>query len=168
MPRKIPIYPRPRAISTSIEAASVVTYAPRAASHPLMTHPERVSGAGRSPRWSGFRRSGRLTAGAAVLLLALTGPQASAQRRDSQTARTTTALPNFRGVIKQIDGKSITLALDDHRELDFKRTDKTKFFKGGSEIKSPDFKAGEQVSVEGQEDLLGNLVAVNVYWEKVG
>jgi len=75
-------------------------------------------------------------------------------------------LPNFRGVLKQMDAKSITLKLGDDRVLEFKRTDKTKFFKGGDELKTPDFKPGDQVSIEGPEDQSGYMTAVNVYWEK--
>jgi hypothetical protein len=75
-------------------------------------------------------------------------------------------LPNFRGHLKQIDAKSITLELDDNRILDFKRTDKTKFFKNGDEVKTPDFKPGDQLSIEGPQDQAGYLTAVNVYWEK--
>ena len=55
-----------------------------------------------------------------------------------------------------MDAKSISIKLDDDREMDFKRTDKTKFFKNGDEVKSPsDFKPGDQVSVEGPEDTVG-------------
>jgi hypothetical protein len=75
-------------------------------------------------------------------------------------------LPNFRGKLKQMDAKTITLELGDSRVLEFKRTDKTKFYKGGEELKSPDFKPGDQVSIEGPEDTHGYMVAVNVYWEK--
>lgn len=75
-------------------------------------------------------------------------------------------LPNFRGRLKQMDAKSITLELDDNRVLEFKRTDKTKFYKNGDELKSPTFAAGDQISVEGPQDPEGYLTAVNVYWEK--
>lgn len=75
-------------------------------------------------------------------------------------------LPNFRGKLKQMDAKTITLELGDNRVLEFKRTDKTKFYKGGEELKSPEFKPGDQVSIEGPEDTHGYMVAVNVYWEK--
>ncbi|MGB7721545.1 MAG: hypothetical protein WBL65_16690, partial [Bryobacteraceae bacterium] len=75
-------------------------------------------------------------------------------------------LPNFRGKLKQLDAKTITLELGDNRVLEFKRTDKTKFYKGGEELKSPDFKPGDQISIEGPEDPHGYMVAVNVYWEK--
>ena len=149
-----------------------VTCARRAASHPLMTSPELVSGAGRLPCRVALRGGAWLLAGAVAFLLVAASPPAYAQRRGTDptgsksSSPTAAPLPNFRGIIKQIDGKSITIALDDHRELEFKRTDKTKFFKNGDEIKSPDFKPGEQVSVEGQEDLAANLIAVNVYWEK--
>jgi hypothetical protein len=75
-------------------------------------------------------------------------------------------LPNFRGRLKQMDAKTITIEMGDHRELQFKRTEKTKFFKNGDEIKTPNFKTGDQISVEGPEDETGILIAVNVYWEK--
>ena len=65
-----------------------------------------------------------------------------------------------------MDEKSIALELGDNRVLDFKRTSKTKFFKGGEEIKSPNFHPGDQISVEGPEEANGYMTAVNVYWEK--
>jgi hypothetical protein len=75
-------------------------------------------------------------------------------------------MPNFRGRLKQMDAKSISIDLDDSREMEFKRTDKTRFFKNGEELKTPDFKPGDQVSIEGPVDQRGYLTAVNVYWEK--
>ena len=90
--------------------------------------------------------------------------------RGSQGSQNKAApLPNFRGRLKQVDSKSITLSLDDDRIMEFKRTDRTKFFRNGDEVKSPaDFKVGDQVSIEGPEDMAGNLTAMNVYWEKAG
>ena len=75
-------------------------------------------------------------------------------------------LPNFRGRLKMMDNKTITLTLGDDRTMDFKRTDKTKFFKDGDEVKDPKFNVGDQISVEGPEDDHGRMVALNVYWEK--
>ena len=75
-------------------------------------------------------------------------------------------MPSFRGKLKQMDAKTITLALDDDRVLDFRRTSSTKFIKGGDEIKNPKFNPGDQLSIEGPEDNAGYLTAVNVYWEK--
>ncbi len=77
-------------------------------------------------------------------------------------------LPNFRGKLKHMDEKTITLALGDERTMDFRRTSKTKFFKNGDEIKSPQFAVGDQISVEGPEQADGSMTAVNVYWEKAG
>jgi hypothetical protein len=75
-------------------------------------------------------------------------------------------LPNYRGSLKQMDDKTIAIELQDHRELQFKRNGKTKFFKNGDEVKSPKFAVGDQLSVEGPQDPEGFLTAVNVYWEK--
>jgi hypothetical protein len=77
-------------------------------------------------------------------------------------------LPNFRGKLKKMDAKAISLALDDDRVLDFRRDSKTKFYKGGDEIKDPKFNPGDQLSIEGPEDNTGAMIAVNVYWEKAG
>ena len=74
--------------------------------------------------------------------------------------------PNFRGKLKHMDDKTITLELGDDRVMDFRRTSKTKFFKNGDEVKNPDFKPGDQISVEGPEEATGYMTAVNVYWEK--
>src|SRR5215469_4520 len=75
-------------------------------------------------------------------------------------------MPNTRGLLKRMDEKIITLALDDDRMLDFHRTSKTKFFKNGDEVKDPHFNPGDQVSIEGPMDATGYMTAVNVYWEK--
>lgn len=75
-------------------------------------------------------------------------------------------LANFRGKMKTIDSKSLALEMDDYRVVEFRLTSKTKYFKKGDEIKKPDFQQGDQLSVEGNEDNTGHMVAANVYWEK--
>src|ERR1039458_2852018 len=61
-------------------------------------------------------------------------------------------LPNFRGNLKVFAEKAISVELGDKRVMDFRRTDKTKFFKFGDEVKIPKFALGDQVSVEAQPD----------------
>src|ERR1035438_3815047 len=76
-------------------------------------------------------------------------------------------LPNFRGNLKVFAEKAVSVELGDKRVMDFRRTDKTKFFKFGDEVKTPKFALGDQVSVEAQSDPGGTtMTAVNVYWEK--
>jgi hypothetical protein len=77
-------------------------------------------------------------------------------------------LPNFRGNLKVFNDKALSVELGDKRVMDFKRTDKTKFFKAGDQVKTPNFELGDQVSVEAQSDTGGGMTAVNVYWEKSG
>jgi len=89
--------------------------------------------------------------------------------RGSKTPKPKTdtgALPNFRGKLKNMDAKLISLELGDHRILDFKRNDKTTFYKGGDVVKNPKFNVGDQISIEGPEAQDGTMTAVNVYWEK--
>jgi hypothetical protein len=88
------------------------------------------------------------------------GSQSKTPKTDGQP------MPNFRGTLKHIDDKSISIELGDNRVMDFKRTGKTKFFKGGEEIKAPKFNPGDQLSIEGPEEPGGFMTAVNVYWEK--
>jgi len=83
-----------------------------------------------------------------------------------QKGKSTDPLPNYRGKLKQMDEKTITLVLNDDRELLFKRDGKTKFYKGGDEIKSPKFAVGDQLSIEGPVYGNGYMLAVNVYWER--
>jgi hypothetical protein len=88
-------------------------------------------------------------------------------RRSGQTKPTTNPdqpLPSFKGTLKHMDDKTITLELGDNRVLDFRRTSRTKFFKGGNEVKPPKFEAGDPLSVEANEEPGGYLTAVNVYW----
>jgi hypothetical protein len=65
-----------------------------------------------------------------------------------------------------MDAKTLSLEMDDYRVVQFRLTGKTKYFKSGETIKTPDFKPGDQLSVEGSEDPSGSITAVNVYWEK--
>jgi hypothetical protein len=75
-------------------------------------------------------------------------------------------LANFTGILKSLDDKSIVLSLDDRRAMEFKRTSKTRFFSGGKELKTPDFKPGDAVTIDGQQDPLGYLTAINVRLDK--
>jgi hypothetical protein len=65
-----------------------------------------------------------------------------------------------------MDSKNLSLEMDDYRIVQFRITSKTKFYKNGDTIKTPDFMTGDQLSVEGSEDPSGSMSAVNVYWEK--
>src|ERR1017187_7933555 len=87
-------------------------------------------------------------------------------KKSSKTDTANAPMPNYRGLFKQMDDKNITIELDDHRALQFKRTSKTKFYKNGDEVKTPKFDPGDQLSIEGPEDVEGFLTALNVYWEK--
>lgn len=86
--------------------------------------------------------------------------------KNTQKQDASQPLPNFRGKLKHMDEKTISLELGDSRVMDFKRTGKTKFFKNGDEVKDPKFQPGDQLSIEGPEDPGGYMTAVNVYWEK--
>jgi len=86
--------------------------------------------------------------------------------KGSSKTSTNGPMPSFRGNLRQMDDKTITLELEDHRNMQFRRNGKTKFIRNGDEIKSPKFDLGDQLSIEGPEDAEGYFTAVNVYWER--
>ncbi|HLI85486.1 MAG TPA: hypothetical protein VKV17_16345 [Bryobacteraceae bacterium] len=88
--------------------------------------------------------------------------------RRTPTGTAEQPLASFHGKLKTLDAKSLSLEMDDYRVVEFRLTSKTKYFKKGEEIKKPDFQQGDQISVEGNEDNTGHLVAANVYWERAG
>src|SRR4051794_39989968 len=90
-------------------------------------------------------------------------------RRGQQKPKDPTQpLPNFQGTLKHMDDKTVSLELGDNRVLDFRRTGRTRFFKEGQEVKSPNWDSGIALSVEASEEPGGYLTAVNVYWQKAG
>jgi hypothetical protein len=90
----------------------------------------------------------------------------SKSKTDPRGTQSGQPLPNFRGNLKVMDDKTVSVELGDKRVMDFRRDSKTKFFKNGDEVKVPKFNLGDQVSVEAREDPGGYMTAVNVYWEK--
>ena len=95
-------------------------------------------------------------------------PSRPGKSKTNTNSKVAQPMPNFRGALKVFEAKTISVELGDKRVMDFKRNDKTKFFKNGEEIKTPNFAVGDQVSVEALEEPNGYLTAVNVYWEKSG
>jgi hypothetical protein len=100
------------------------------------------------------------------------GPGLPIPRRGGKQSKTPPeqqkVLPNFPGMLKRMDAKTIVLELDDYRVLEFRRNDKTKFLKNGEPIQPAEFKVGDRIAIEGSEDAEAFLTAVNVHWEKAG
>jgi hypothetical protein len=90
------------------------------------------------------------------------------QSSSSKSKEPAQVLPNFTGRLQRIDAKALVLEMGDARELEFRRTDKTRFLKKGEEAKPEIFKVGDEVSIEASEDAERYLTAVNVHWEKSG
>ena len=74
-----------------------------------------------------------------------------------------TPIVNIRGVLRSIDKKEIVIDTGDEQILTFKRTRKTRFLKGASEIKPDAFPDEAKVSIEASRAMNGDLDAVNVY-----
>ena len=77
-------------------------------------------------------------------------------------------LQSTSGMLRRILKDQVVLEADDHRILNFKRTDTTHFLKMGNAIKPPDLKPGDLVEVESTEDDEGFMTAVNVMWQQDG
>jgi hypothetical protein len=90
---------------------------------------------------------------------------------NTKTEPASEKLVRAQGKLRKIDDKSLVLAASDGRVIEYRRTARTKFFgnsKDGDskEIEAPKLKAGDEVSVEAEEDQEGYLSARNVYLEK--
>jgi hypothetical protein len=71
-------------------------------------------------------------------------------------------------MLRRMRKDEVVLEADDHRILNFKRTDTTHFLKMGNPIKPADLAPGDFVEVESTEDDEGFLTAVNVMWQQDG
>ena len=69
----------------------------------------------------------------------------------------------MRGALRSINKKDIVIDTGDDQILTFKRTKKTRFRKGASEIKPDDFPDGAKVFIEASRAMNGDLDAVNVF-----
>jgi hypothetical protein len=85
-------------------------------------------------------------------------------KKDEQQAQLTSTT----GMLRRMRKGEVVLEADDHRILNFKRTDATHFLKLGNPIKPADLAPGDFVEVESTEDEEGFLTAVNVMWQQDG
>jgi hypothetical protein len=85
-------------------------------------------------------------------------------KKDDQAAQ----LQSTSGMLRRVLKDQVVLEADDHRILNFKRTDATHFLKMGNAIKPADLKPGDLVEVEASEDDEGFMTAVNVMWQQDG
>jgi hypothetical protein len=69
-------------------------------------------------------------------------------------------LANFTGAVHTISKKQITVDTGDGNLLDFEINRKTKVLRGKKEIKADEIMLGDQVTIEGRQELLRFLVAV--------
>jgi hypothetical protein len=78
----------------------------------------------------------------------------------------TDILTRTAGKLQKIDKKSIVIEAADGRVLEFRRTEKTKFYKESQEIGATDLNPGDEISVEATQDQQGYLHARNVYFQR--
>ena len=74
-------------------------------------------------------------------------------------------LATFTGVVKDIDGKALTLDEADGNTLRFVCTRKTRYYDGNRKIKASAIKSGAHVTVETKRFPDGELEAINVRLE---
>jgi DNA/RNA endonuclease YhcR with UshA esterase domain len=71
-------------------------------------------------------------------------------------------LANFSGTVHDISKKQVTIDTGDGNLLDFEINRKTKVMRGKKEIKPEDIMTGDQVAIEGRQEMLKFLVAVTI------
>ncbi len=77
-------------------------------------------------------------------------------------------LESTTGMLRRLRKDEIVLEADDHRILNYKRTDATHFLKLGNAIKPADLAPGDFVEIESNQDDEGFMTAVNVMWQQDG
>src|ERR1035441_9285140 len=85
-------------------------------------------------------------------------------KKEEQAAQ----LQSTSGMLRRMLKDQVVVEADDHRILNFKRTDTTHFLKMGNPIKPAELKPGDYIEVESSEDEEGFLTAVNVMWQQDG
>jgi hypothetical protein len=101
-----------------------------------------------------------------------TGPGIPFPRRNKNKKKTEAEqeanLKQITGMLRKLDDKSIVVTADDSRNINFKRSDTTKFLKKGDAIKPAVLVPGDHVMVEASEDDQGYMSAVRVNLVKEG
>lgn len=69
-------------------------------------------------------------------------------------------LANFTGTVHDISRKQVTIDTGDGNLLDFEINRKTKVMRGKKEIKLDEIMTGDQVTIQGRQEMLRFLVAV--------
>jgi hypothetical protein len=90
-------------------------------------------------------------------------PARSPRTPSTGTVAGATPLVSIRGAMRSISKKDIVIDTGDDQILTFKRTKKTRFLKGASEIKPDAFPAAARVFVEASRAMNGDLDAINVF-----
>lgn len=75
-------------------------------------------------------------------------------------------LATFTGTVQEMDGKTLTLEVEDSSNpLPFVCTHKTRYYDGNKKIKASDIKPGDHVSIDTKRYPDGELEAINVRLE---
>jgi hypothetical protein len=90
-------------------------------------------------------------------------PMPRRHKKDEQAQLQSTS-----GMLRRMLKDQVVMEADDHRILNFKRTETTHFLKMGNALKPADLKPGDYIEVESSEDDEGFLTAVNVMWQQDG
>ncbi len=77
-------------------------------------------------------------------------------------------LIDITGVLRMLDDKQIVVETDDHRVLNLKRADTTKFLKNGDPMKPADLKPGDHLQIDASQDSKSIFYAVTVNFQKEG
>ena len=87
-------------------------------------------------------------------------------RRQKKDKNAKVELQSTDGMLRRIEKDQVIVEADDHRIVNFKRNDNTKFIKEGTPIKAAELRAGDLVEVESSQDDEGFMTAVNVIWQQ--
>jgi hypothetical protein len=86
-------------------------------------------------------------------------------KRSPAPASSADPLASFPGGLKVLGVNTILISTADGREIEFRRTRKTRFLKAGKEVGASEFATGDRVTIEATKDRRSKLEAVIVHHE---
>ena len=106
----------------------------------------------------------------AALLILSSAVSAQRGRRTGQPTTATGAynLPavTFRGELKEITGKAVTLLAEDGQQVTLYRNHKTRFLRGTEAVQAKQILPGSKLTVDVAKNPDGSLLALNVIMDK--
>ncbi len=94
-------------------------------------------------------------------------------RKTKSTSKSKTAAPpvdlqSINGALRRLDEDIVFVTADDTRQIEFRRTGATQFYRANAAAKPEVFQPGDHIRIDASRDEEGYFTAVNIYHEREG